>query len=386
MAALQLGATQLFDGETTRHNVWLTIENGVITEIQDGICSSKQSSQQPSQQSSRQPLLQGLLTPGFVDLQVNGGGDQLFNQQPSSAALIKMVAAHQRFGTTAMLPTVITDEIEVMQQAADAVAHCIKQPNSGIAGIHFEGPHISLAKRGAHSDSHIRPISDAEWRVFSRTDVGVKMVTLAPETVTTEQIRRLTELGVIVSLGHSDASFEQATAAVSAGASGFTHLYNAMSPLQGREPGMVGAALASQHCFAGIICDGLHVDLASIGIAYRCLGPQRLALVTDAMPPVGGQLARFSLVGNKVNLVGDKLTGANGELAGSVLTMQAAVQMLANEVGLEPALQMATSTPAKWIKQPTLGRLQVGSRADMLLLDQNLGLSKAWRGGEPIEC
>ncbi|WP_298441319.1 N-acetylglucosamine-6-phosphate deacetylase [uncultured Ferrimonas sp.] len=366
--SFQLHVAQLFDGLRLHANVSVSVLDGRIHAITP--CTSPE-------------VTEGLLAPGYVDLQVNGGGDILFNEQPSVAAIEQMVRAHQRFGTTSLLPTVITDDIAVMEQAADAVAQALISQDSGVVGIHFEGPHIAKAKRGAHNHNHIRAISAAEWALFARTDLGCKLLTIAPEAVSPAEIERLVVLGVTVSLGHSNCSYSQAQQAIAAGASGVTHLFNAMSPLQGREPGLVGAALLSKTACAGIINDGHHVDFASVRLAYQALGAERLCLVTDAMPPVGGQQQQFTLVGNPVILNGDRLLGQGGELAGSVLTMERAVQLAVQQVGIEVAnaLQMATTTPARWLGLQGIGRIAVGQRADMVLLNKQLQLQRCWRAG-----
>ncbi|QIZ75934.1 N-acetylglucosamine-6-phosphate deacetylase [Ferrimonas lipolytica] len=371
--SLHLGVDRLFDGKTMHHNVVVHIDNGLVTAINTNQVND-----------GSQPWLTGVLAPGFVDIQVNGGGDVLVNDQPTTYGIAAVVSAHQQYGTTALLPTVITDSFTTMLAAADAVAELITAPDSGVIGIHFEGPHISEAKKGAHNQDYIRAISSEEWALFGRDDLGVKLLTIAPEQLSLADIAQLKSLGVILYLGHSNASYQQASAAFKAGASGSTHLFNAMSALQGREPGLVGATLLDEHAFAGIIVDGHHVDYATVKLAFNNLGAHRLALVTDAMPTVGGSISGFNLVGNWVEQQGSKLIGSNGELAGSVLTMAQAVRNCVVNIGLsvEDALTMATSTPAAAVGLAGgVGQLVEGGRADMVYLDNNVELQQVWRSG-----
>ena len=211
---------RLFDGESYQDNKVIIIDDGIIMGFDDEV-------------SNFTAQVSGLVAPGFIDLQVNGGGGVLFNSTPSLAGIKAIMAAHAKFGTTAMLPTLITDTVSVMAEAADAIACAIASKESGIIGIHFEGPHLSVAKKGAHSEQFIRDISDEEWQVLERKDIGKVLVTLAPETVAEKDIQRMVAAGIYVSIGHSNANYQQAQSAVEAGATGFTHLFNAMSPLQG---------------------------------------------------------------------------------------------------------------------------------------------------------
>jgi len=328
-------------------------------------------------------LPDGLLCPGFIDVQVNGGGGELFNTNPSVSCLRQMMAAHRPFGTTAMLPTVITDDLAVMQQAANAVAKAIRLNEPGIIGIHFEGPHLSEAKRGCHPLQYLRPLTDDELALYCRKDLGVVMVTLAPEAVPVPQIQQLVQAGVIVALGHSNATTVQVQAALDAGATGFTHLYNGMSNLTSREPGMVGTALADSRAYCGVILDGEHLHPLSALLAYKAKGPQRFVLVTDAMSPVGTDQAEFHFAGGKVTRQGLKLTNTAGSLAGSVLDMQAAVHYAIHTLAIEPAtaLQMASQTPAAWLQMPERGQLKVGAAADLLWLSDDYAVKQSWIAG-----
>lgn len=330
-------------------------------------------------------LSDGMLLPGFIDTQVNGGGGILFNQQPTVEALRLMMSAHRAFGTTAMLPTVITDDIQRMQQAADAVAAALARNEPGIIGIHFEGPHLSHAKRGCHPSHYLRALSAAELALYQRTDTGVRMLTVAPEAVSPDQIRLLSDAGVIVCLGHSNADSDTVLAALDAGATGFTHLYNGMSALTSREPGMVGTALADPRAYCGIILDGEHVHPLSARLAYQAKGAERLVLVTDAMSPVGTDQKEFEFFDGKVTRQGLKLTNAEGSLAGSVLDMASAVRFATEQLQLElaKAIEMATATAADFIGQSRIrGRIQVGAQADLIWMDNNYKIQQSWIAGK----
>jgi len=377
MTTIRFYAPRLFDGQRFVDEHVLTITDGVISAI--------------DQDTSNVDIrATGLVVPGYIDLQVNGGGGALFNDSPSLDKLKIIIAAHARFGTTAMMATLITDKIEVMVKAADAMAQAIAEKIPGIIGIHFEGPHLSLAKKGTHCAEFIRPISDAEWQVLSRKDIGQVMVTLAPETVSAEDITRLVTLGIKVCLGHTNADFATAQQAVDAGATGFTHLFNAMSPLQGREPGVVGCALLNDNTQAGLIVDGHHVDYASCQLAIKTKPAGGIFLVTDAMPPVGTDMTEFPLYDRTVYVNNGKLTSTTGELAGSSLDMATAVKntYIELKMPLDEALRMASLYPAQYLyaKQDlTRGAIKVGMQADLLVLNDDLSVNETWISGELFE-
>ena len=370
---LRLHARRVFDGVQFLDNQVLSIENEQIVAIDQDI-------------NRVDILADGLLVPGFIDLQVNGGGGVLFNNQPDLAGLKMMAAAHARFGTTAMLPTLITDSIEIMRQAADALAQALTEKVPGIIGIHFEGPHLSFAKKGAHSDEFIREISEAEWQLFRRQDLGQILVTLAPETVSPADVRRMVKLGIKVCLGHSNADYQTAQRALDAGADGFTHLFNAMSPLQGREPGVVGCALINDDASCGLILDGLHVDPVSCQLALKAKPKGKVFLVTDAMSPVGTDEQEFAFFDRKVSLHQGRLTSSTGELAGSVLDMAGAVRNAHYllKLPLEEAILMASSYPGTYINRVDLGYIKVGAKANLVLLDDKLTVAATWIGGQQL--
>lgn len=369
-----LSVARLYDGQQEYHNVTVEIAQQQIHTIRP-------------HRADDPPIQTGLLVPGFVDIQVNGGGGVLFNAAPSVATLTTMLQAHAQFGTTAMLPTVITDTLNVMQQAAEAVAQIRQQRPHQILGIHFEGPHISQAKKGAHCSGFIRPLGDAEWSVLARTDLGVKLITVAPEMVSPAEIQRLIELGCVVFLGHSNATYEQTQAALAAGAHGFTHLFNAMSANTARAPGMVTAALLDPASFCGLIVDGHHVAYPSCQLALRCKGTSRIALVTDAMPPVGTKETHFTLVDRQVTRYGDKLVAHSGELAGSVLDMASALRLCIHrlQVPWQEALLMATQVPLQALQlTPPSPLLQAGVAANFVLLDADFYVRQCWLAGQAM--
>lgn len=297
----------------------------------------------------------GLLAPAFVDLQVNGGGGMMFNDATDLAGLTTIAMAHASLGTGGILPTLITDTPEKTRAAVDAVAEAVASGLPVILGLHLEGPHIAGPRKGAHDASLIRPMTDADETLLTEAAARLPnlMVTIAPEVVRPERIARLTKAGVIVSLGHSDADAHTVERAFAAGARAVTHLFNAMSQLQGRAPGVVGATLANTAVAAGLIADGIHVDLASIRSALNAK-PEGLFLVTDAMATLGSDIDRFSLNGREIRLADGRLTLADGTLAGAHISLPQSVRLLAETLGLDlaTALRMATSHPAGVLRRP----------------------------------
>lgn len=331
--------------------------------------------------------LDGLVAPGFIDVQVNGGGGAFFNAQQTPSCLDSIAKAHGMFGTTALMPTLITDKVEIMQAAADATARAISDGVPGILGIHFEGPHLSLPKKGTHSEQYIRPISEQEFAIYARQDLGIKMVTLAPENVSAADVERLVACGVKVSIGHTNADYATTMAALNAGADGFTHLYNAMSPFTSREPGVVGAALWHDNSWCGLIVDGHHVHPLSAQLAIRTKQRGKIMLVTDAMPPVGTDDMEFDFFdGRKVIRTGDRLNSSTGELAGSVLDMASAVRNTVNtlDVSLAESLRMAALYPAQYLQLTKKGRLLDGFDADFVVLDEHQYVKDTYIAGDLI--
>ena len=358
---------QLFDGETLRAGIAVLLAGGHVVDIQPAATL-------PPATSARK--VAGLLTPGFVDLQVNGGGDVLLNLNPTVAGMATMAAAHRRFGTVAILPTVITDAPEVLDRAAKAALAAKGQ--TGIIGLHIEGPHISVARRGTHAERFVRPLDDRTITIVQtlrRAAIPVK-ITLAPEAVQPGQIAALAATGAIVSIGHSDTTAAIVRLALAEGASCFTHLFNAMSPMLNRAAGVVGAAINSIAC-AGIICDGIHVADEMVGLAIRAR-PVRdtMFLVSDAMSTVGGS-DHYTLYGQTVWLRDGRLVNSEGSLAGAHITMAQSVQRLINVVGVpaEVALRMAVTVPARLIGRPDLATIAGRAMADLVLLDAQFGAS-----------
>ena len=327
-----------------------------------------------------------IMAPGLIDVQVNGGGGSLFNTDLSVEGLAVMAKAHAQFGTTAMLPTLITDSLETIQRAADAMAKAIAEGVAGVVGIHFEGPHLAAAKKGTHAEQFIRPISDAEMAVYTRQDLGKVMVTLAGETVPPEQIAQLKEAGVIVVLGHTNCTYAQAKGAIEAGVSGFTHLFNAMSNWTGRELGAVGAALMHQETYAGIIADGFHLAPETIQLVDQLRNPDYNVLVTDSMSLVGTDLTEIAFFDRVITNDNGKLTSTTGELAGSNLDMIEAVRYCIQDLGIDPVrtLRMATVNPARWISDEQRGVIAVGKEADFILASNDWKLIKTVIAGTAV--
>jgi N-acetylglucosamine-6-phosphate deacetylase len=323
-----------------------------------------------------------VLAPGFVDLQVNGGGGVLLNDAPNADGVARIAAAHLRFGTTSLLPTLITDSLETMQALLASARACLA--TRGVLGFHLEGPFINRERKGIHPARHIRAPAAADVEaLLGFAAVGRSLVTLAPECVPPEMIEQLCAAGLRVAIGHSAASGAQALAAIGRGACCVTHLFNAMSQMTAREPGVVGVALAGEAVHAGIICDGIHVDPANVRAAWRAMGARRLFLVSDAMSSVGGSSDGFFLLERWISLRDGRLTDGDGTLAGAHLTMADAVAKATTLAGipLEDALRMATSTPAACMGLGTeIGSIRPGLRADLVSYVDG-GVSAVWQAG-----
>ena len=338
--------------------------------------------------AARQRDLRGAsLLPGFIDIQVNGGGGVLFNDAPSVEAIARIGAAHRRFGATGFLPTLISDDLETVQAAIAATREAMAEGVPGLLGIHIEGPFISPRRKGIHQASKFRQIDEAAFELLTSLASGRTLVTLAPETTSTEMIERLVKAGVIVSAGHSNALYPTVRAALDHGLTGFTHLFNAMSPLTSREPGVVGAALEDQSSWCSLIVDGRHVDPVVLKIALRCKPLDRFILATDAMPCVGSAEKSFHLQGKLITVKDGACFDENGTLAGSDLDMASAVrnavQML--DLDLADASRMASRNPAEFLGLgDLLGRIETGYRADLVLLDEGLNVLDTWIGGRSL--
>jgi N-acetylglucosamine-6-phosphate deacetylase len=327
------------------------------------------------------------LVPGFIDTQVNGGGDRLFNDDPSVETIAAIGRAHRRFGTTGFLPTLISDDAGKIAAALDATRAAIAAGVPGVLGVHIEGPFLNPAKKGIHDATKLRPIGDRDIDLLTGGCGGKTIVTLAPESVPTDAIRRLASGGVIVCAGHTQASADQISEALRNGVRGFTHLFNAMSQLGAREPGVVGAALADHDSWCGIIVDGHHVDPRVLKIALRATPHRRFMLVSDAMPSVGGRKS-FLLNGEEISAVGGKCVNAHGTLAGSDLDMASAVRNAVAMLGLDlaDAVALASTNPAAFLGlDHELGQIATGYRANLVLLDAHLQVLETWIDGERAE-
>jgi N-acetylglucosamine-6-phosphate deacetylase len=329
-------------------------------------------------------LAGGLLAPGFIDVQVNGGDGVILNNTASLESVQQIARAHQKHGTTGFLPTVITDAPHIRRAAIVAVKQARRLGVPGVLGIHIEGPFIDTARKGAHDARYIRPITAADIAELSALDCGAVMVTVAPNRVTSDQISQLSQAGVLVSLGHSDATFAEARAALNAGARSFTHLFNAMSQLGNREPGMVGAALDDTSSFLGVIADGHHVHHTVLKLAFASTSMDRFMLISDAMTSAQTGPNSFDLQGRSVTRKSSQLVLDDGTLAGSCLNMEQAVQNCVNTLGvpLATALQMASRNPARFLRRNDLGVIAPGAFANLVHLSETLSVRQTWINGQ----
>ncbi|MCA0401802.1 MAG: N-acetylglucosamine-6-phosphate deacetylase [Proteobacteria bacterium] len=373
-----IDAATLFDGESFRHNTRLEIRDDRIVALHAR-----------GGDAGGLPLLtlpEGcILAPGFIDTQVNGGGDVLLNDAPSLESVQRIARAHRRFGTTGLLPTLITDSPEKLAALASCAEQSLALP--GVLGFHLEGPFLNIARKGIHPVSWIRQPNPENIEALKRFGaIGRSLVTLAPETMPSTVLDTLAQSGLRLAIGHSEANAEEALSAIEHGVTGVTHLYNAMSQLSARAPGIVGAAFADPRLIAGIICDGLHVAPLALRAAFKAMGPERVMLVTDAMSTAGGRAGGFELDGKTILLRDGKLTDAQGTLAGAHLTMIDAVQNAVEMMGasLADALIMASRTPARFLGlDASLGRIAPGFQADLVAFDGR-DILTTWIAGERL--
>jgi N-acetylglucosamine-6-phosphate deacetylase len=371
-----IAADHVFDGAVMRERTAVIMDGARILDLVP-------TTDLPRTMSIRAMPEGAWLAPGFIDLQVNGGGDVLFNDQPSAQAARTIAAAHRRRGTTGLLPTLLSDSAEKMRRALDAV-NAVVSSEPGILGLHLEGPYLSPEKPGVHDRRQLRQPSPDELAMLTAPRSGVLLVTLAPEIVPPGFIAQLVASGVCVSLGHSMASYQQTRAAMAEGLTGFTHLFNAMRPLSSREGGPIARALESPDAWYGLIVDGVHVDPAMLRLALRGLGHP--ILVSDAMPPVGGHRSSFSLHGDTITARDGYCVRDDGTLAGTVLDMAAAVRNCVHLLGvpLPEALRFASTHPATFLGLgQTLGRLAPGYRADLVAFDAtDMTVVATWVAGQ----
>ena len=380
MRELLTGA-RLFTGEMMLDGHALLIEDGTILDlIPGGTALDARTVALPAG---------SLIAPGFIDTQVNGGGGALLNDTPTADAVRTIVAAHRRYGTTGLLPTFITDAADKMHSAASAVAEAMRVRDSGVLGLHLEGPFLSIERRGVHSPAFVRPPTPDDIAYLAELPNefpgGKVLLSLAPEAVSDEDIGALAEAGVLLAGAHSAASYARTTAAIRAGLRGFTHLFNAMPPVANREPGIAGAALLSAETWCGLIADGIHVHPAMLKLALAAKPRGKLMLVTDAMTPLGTDATSFTLYGTTIHRRDGKLVTDDGTLAGADLDMAQAVRNCIGLLGLprEEALRMASLYPAQFLgMSDRRGRLGSGYLADLVLLDQSTHVLGTWVAGE----
>ncbi|QQR40949.1 N-acetylglucosamine-6-phosphate deacetylase [Devosia rhizoryzae] len=379
---LAIAGARIFDGWDWHDNAALLVEMGHVAAIvaMDAVPTG----------AKIVMLDGGMVVPGFIDLQVNGGGGVLFNNAPTLESIRTICAAHAQFGTTALLPTLITDTPAINDAAIAAGIAAAEAQVPGFIGLHLEGPHLSLARKGTHDPALIRPMDETDLQRLQAAASALPnlLCTIAAETVGPDQIRALVAAGAVVSIGHSDADFRTANLAFDAGASIATHLFNAMSQLGNREPGIVGAVLGRETVSAGLIADGIHVHAATIAAALRAKqGKAKIFLVTDAMSQTGTDLTSFELNGRTITRAHGALRLADGTLAGADLDMIDAVNFMIDVVGLAPdeAFRMASLYPAEALGiDSTYGHLRSSALASFVHLDESCSVKETWIAGEKV--
>ncbi|HEY2036835.1 MAG TPA: N-acetylglucosamine-6-phosphate deacetylase [Steroidobacteraceae bacterium] len=340
----------------------------------------------PSCRGATQVDLRGnMLLPGFIDSQVNGGGGVLFNDSPSVDVIRQIGRAHRRFGTTGFMPTLISADLDVVARAIAAARSAIETGVPGVLGIHIEGPFLNVERKGVHDPAKLRELDTGAVGLLTSLGIGRTLVTLAPEMTKPEIIRKLAAAGVIVSAGHTNATYAQVVAALHHGLTGFTHLFNAMSQLTGRKPGVVGAALENLDSWCGIIVDGQHTAPVVLRLALRCKPASRFMLVTDAMPSLGTDARSFKLQGRDITVSGNVCVDEDGRLAGSNIDMASCVRNAVSLLGvsLPEAVRMASLYPAEFLGvSHELGRIAPGYRANLVLADDKLTVLETWIDGQ----
>lgn len=375
---IALTGARVFDGTHMLEGRAVVIENGRIIAVPQ---------ERDLGAGIRRRAVAGLLAPGFIDVQVNGGGGVLFNDIRSVEGLKTIAAAHRKYGTTGLLPTFITDTREKMAEAVEAMRSALFMRVPGVLGIHIEGPFISPERKGVHNPTFIRPMEEEDLDILRSLKDGCTLVTLAPERNSMEAIAKLAAAGVLVCAGHTASDYDTVTEAIRHGLRGFTHLYNAMPPLVGRDPGPVGAALDNRDTWCGFIVDGHHVSDAALRLAIAAKGTERMMIVTDAMSVTGTDMKSFELHGRTIYRKDGRLTTEDGTLAGSDLDMASAVRNSVERLGLglPDVLRMASLVPAAFLRLDCeLGRVAPGYRADLVLLDEGLHVQETWIDGESL--
>ncbi len=374
-----ISAAKIFDGNSFLENRTLLIEDGTILDIVS----------EPNLDSEweRYYCTEGILAPGFIDWQVNGGGGLLFNNATTSEAIDIITSAHHRGGTSSLMPTLITDTEQQRRTALDSVRASIINGNKSVLGLHLEGPFFSIEKKGVHKQEHIVTMSDQECAWLCSIADTVMLLTLAPEKTKVSQLRQLIDAGVIVNIGHSNAESEAVSQALLAGVKGFTHLFNAMSPATSREPGVVGSALLNDATWCGIIVDGHHVHPDMVSLAHRIKPRGKLCLVTDAMATVFGDQKSFELYGETITEIDGRLVNGDGRLAGACISMIDAVRIAHKSAGIElgECLRMASLYSAEYLGlSGTLGMLSSGHRADLVHFTEHFVVNQTWVDGEEM--
>ncbi len=372
---------RVFDGEELHTDLAVLLEGSRISAVLPELDI-------PDSVTVRHDLEGHVLAPGLIDIQVNGGGGVMFNDVPTIKTIRTMAAAHHRFGTTGFMPTLISTDFATMRTAIEAVRQAIAEAVPGVLGIHLEGPFLNADRRGIHHASRFRQIDEEAFELLTSLEEGCMLVTLAPELTSLEMIKRLSGKGVRVFGGHSAATYEQARAALGAGMRGFTHLFNAMSPLESRAPGMVGAALEDRESWCGLIADGQHLHPATFAIAVAAKRKGYSILVSDAMATVGSAQKTLKFDGLDIEVVDGSCRLGSGALAGSNLDMITAVRNAARFTGLNPseALRMASSYPAHALGlENQLGYIRAGYLASFVEVDEDLNLYRSWIDGEVSE-
>jgi N-acetylglucosamine-6-phosphate deacetylase len=366
--------TRVFTGDRILEGAAVHVEDGRIADVTSGAVAGA-------------AKLDGLLAPGFIDIQVNGGGGVLFNDAPTAETLATIAAAHRTFGVTGFMATLVSDERAKIRRAFDAVAKATETGVEGLLGLHLEGPWLSEPRRGVHPSRFLRGFDDEDLKLITQKRAFPVIVTVAPEQVSVDSVKALAAAGVRVSLGHTAAPAEEIEALLAAGATCFTHLFNAMPAMEGRKPGAVGAALGRRDAWAGLILDGIHVHPVSARAAFAAKTARKLILVSDAMATVGAADPSMSLFGERIEVKDGALRTAAGTLAGAHLDMSLAarnaVTML--EATTEEALRMASLTPAEFLGfDRERGRIAAGRRADFVLLDSRLDVRAVWIAGRQV--
>ena len=366
---------KVFDGDELRDGLGILVDNETIAAVLPA--------NQTPKQAKSVVLSGGILAPGFIDVQVNGGGGIMVIDDPSIPGIQKVVAAHRKFGTTNMMPTIMSDTKERMSHAVKLISHAAESEPC-VLGVHIEGPFFCASRKGAHKSKFIRKPDDTDLAWLSSSKRGKTIVTLSPDAVEPAYIRTLTESGIIVCCGHSNATYNKVVSALQAGMSGFTHLHNAMLQTSAREPGVVGAALESKDAWVSVIVDKNHVHKTTLLNSLKTKPSTKFILVTDAMATVGTDKKSFKLYGEEIHLRQNKLVNDEGLLAGSAISMMDAVKNTTQWLGLplQESLRMASLYPAQFLGEPKLGKIKPSFQANLVHFDSHYNVNATWVNGK----